>query len=272
VASVLVIVAAVAGGASQTLSPQDVLLARLAIDLAAERDAAPISLDADGSQRHGVVYDRFTHAHAAARVAKLRGTPFNPERPPASLFSKLLVVLAVPLSCGDRTVRPTDVDIVGSDGRAIQKLAPQSGAAAHAVLPGARVAAGAIAVTFADTVLRRDEVIRSSYSGRVCADADRRVTLPVTMTAIRVRERPTLEVAPGQAPPTGTLTLTIQGIVDLEGHLRYATAPEATTELGATALKIAVRTAFEPARINGSPAPWTGGVILDFKVVTPDVR
>jgi hypothetical protein len=89
------------------------------------------------------------------------------------------------------------------------------------------------------------------------------------MTAVRARERPTVEVAPGQAPATGALTLTIQGIVDLDGQLRYASAPEASTELGATALKIALRTPFEPARINGSPVPWTGGVILDFRVVTP---
>jgi hypothetical protein len=114
----------------------DALLARLAIDLAAERDAAPISLDADGSRRHGFVYDRFTHAHLAARVAKLKGAPFNPERPPASLFNKWLVVVAVPLSCGGRTVRPTDVDIVGGDGRAIQEVGPQSGAAAAASWPG----------------------------------------------------------------------------------------------------------------------------------------
>ena len=43
---------------------QDALFARLAIDLARERDPAPISLDADGSGRHGVIYDRFTLAHA----------------------------------------------------------------------------------------------------------------------------------------------------------------------------------------------------------------
>ena len=268
----LVSVLAVAVGASQTLSPQDALLARLAIDLAADRDAAPISLDADGSRHHGVVYDRFTLAHLAARVAKLRGTPFNPEKPAASLFNKLLTVVAVPVPCGGRMVRPTDVDIIGSDGRAIQKWAPQSGAAAQAVLPGARVPGGAIAVTFADTVLRQEQVIRISYAVPVCPGTEPRVTLPVTMTTIRARERPTIEVARGQAPPTGTLTLTIQGIVDLEGQLRYATAPESNTELGAAAFNVAVKTAFEPARINGSPSPWTGGVILDFQVVTPAGR
>ena len=267
--AVLVTLAAVTAGASQALSPQDRLLARFAIDLAAERDAAPISLDADGSRRHGVVYDRFTHAHLAARVAKLRGAPLNPERVTAALFNKWLVVVAVPLSCGDRTVRPVDVDLVSSDGRAIQKWAPQRGAAAESAVPGARVRAGAIAVSFADTVLRQDQVIRVSYDGAACGDTSSRVTLPVTMSSVRTRVRPTLEVLPGQAPPAGTLTLTISGVVDLEGRLRYATAPEANTALGATALKVALQTSFQPARVNGSPAPWTGGVILDFRVVAP---
>lgn len=268
-AAALVAAAATIVAASQALSPPDAMLARLAIDLAVEREAAPISIDADGSRRHGVVYDRFTNAHLAARVAKLRGRPFDPRRPPVSLLNKWLVVVAVPLACGDRIARPIDVDVIGADGRAVRKFAAQRGGGIQSLLPGAVTPAGALAVPFADTVLRGKQRIRISYSGRACPDGQSSLSFPVTMAAAGPRERPTLEVMPGQASSTERLRLNIQGVVDLEGLLRYASAPEASTELGATALKIALRTRFEPARINGSPAPWTSGVILDFSLVAP---
>src|SRR5262245_35285085 len=102
---------AVTLGAAQRPSPQDSLLARFAIDLAADHDATPISVDQDGSGRHGVVYDRFTIAQLTARAAKLKGTPLDPLKPPASLVTRTVVVLAVPLTCADRTMRPADVDI-----------------------------------------------------------------------------------------------------------------------------------------------------------------
>jgi hypothetical protein len=265
--SLALTLAAIARVAAQELSRQDALLARLAIDLAAERGPSPISIDPDGSARHGLIYERFVHAQLAARAARRRGTPLDPLKPPSTLLNKWLVVVPVPLVCDGSPVRPTDVDLVGSNGRPVQKFAALRGTATESVLTGVTIPAGAIAVAFADTVLRPDETVRVSYTGPACPDSEPRAFFPVTMSSIRPQVRPAIEVLPGQERPD-VLTLTIAGVVDLDGRLRYATAPEAATPLGATALKIALTMPFAPARINGSPVPWTSGVILDFRVQT----
>jgi hypothetical protein len=269
-----------ASGAAQTRAPHDALLARFAIELAAERDVAPIALDADGSGLHGVAYDRFTQIQLAARVATRKGAPLDPLKPPASLLVKQLIVVAVPLVCGTRTVRPADVDI-DNRGRPVLKWLPATGATIQTLLPGATVPSGAIAVQFADASFEAGEIVRISYDSPVCSGASKVASLPVSVTAARALERPSIEVKPGERAPAGPVTLNITGVVDLDGRLRYATAPEAATPVGAMALASAVRMRFEPARINGSPTPWTSGIILTFgaseapttpsELSTPDV-
>jgi hypothetical protein len=269
-----------APGTAQTRAPQAAVLVRLAIELAAERDIAPVSIDADGSGRHGVAYDLFTQAHLAGRVAMRKGAPLDPLKPPASLVTKVVIVVAVPLVCGQRTVRPTDVD-VDDGGRVVPKWQPATGAMIQTLLPGAVVPAGAIAVQFADASLVAGEVVRISYAAPVCSGTSTAVSLPVSATNARALERPSIEVQPGDRAPSGPLTLHIAGVVDLDGRLRYATAPEASTPFGATALAAAMKMRFEPARINGSPTPWTSGIVLTFGVTdaapassegsTPDV-
>lgn len=250
---------------AQARAPQDALLVRYAVELAAERDVAPISLDAGGRGLHGVAYDRFTQAHLAARVAARRGSPLDPLKPPPVLLGKLLIVIAVPLACPGRTVRPTDVDLDNS-GQAVPKWQPATGAVIQTLLPGATVPDGAIAVQFAEPSLSAGEVVRISYAAPVCSGTSKVVSLPVSATSSRALERPSIDVAPGEPRPSGPITLNIAGVVDLDGRLRYATAPEAATPIGATALAAAVKMRFEPARINGSPTPWTAGIVLTFGV------
>jgi hypothetical protein len=249
----------------QRPSAEDLLLARLAIEVANDREVAPISLDPDGSALHGVVYDRFAGMHLAARTAKLKGTPLDPAKPPTSLLNTVTVVVAVPLVCGERTVRPTDVDIT-RNGAPVMKWLPATGATNQKVLPGATLPAGAIAVQFADPALHAGETVRVSYGGPVCTGTSRTETFRVTASDARPVRPPTLDMPPGERAPAGGITLNIAGVIDLNGELRYATAPEASTPLGAKAMDAARAMRFEPARVNRSPVPWTSGVILTFGV------
>jgi hypothetical protein len=242
----------VSWSAPQVPASQDAMLARLAIDLANDRDVAPISIDPDGSARHGVVYDRFVAAHLAARIAKLKGTPLDPAKPPVSLLNKVLVVVAVPLVCGDRTVRPADVDITNA-GQPVMKWLPATGATIQKVLPGATVPDGAIAVQFSDTVLRQGQIVKVSYAAPVCSGSAKTESFPVVATGASVLQRPTLDMLPGEKAPPGGITLNISGVVDLNGELRYATAPEASTPLGNYAMTLARKMRFDPARVNHSP-------------------
>ena len=154
---------------------QDALFARLAIDLARERDPAPISLDADGSGRHGVIYDRFTIAHAAARAAHLKGAPLDPAAPPASLLFGTPVVVALPFACDSKTVQPTDVSMI-HDGRRVQKSAPATGPGVAALVPGLAAPAGAIAVQFHDEVLYPRATVEATYNGLACSGTSNRLS------------------------------------------------------------------------------------------------
>jgi len=260
-----VVLALAVGAASQVPVSQDSLLARYAIELAADRDPAPVSLGPGSSSQYGTAYDRFTQAHLAARVAFSRGTPLDPLKPPAGFLTNHLVIIANALLCGERVVRPTDVDL-GSRAQPVPKFLPVSGAAIQKLLPGAKVPADAIAVQFAIYELRRGQELRISYANAVCSGSGREVSVTLSGSDPRGLERPTLELPPNQKTPPGPVTLNISGLIDLDGRLRYATAPEASTPIGAAALVAAGKMRFEPAKLNGSPLPWTAGVVLDFGV------
>lgn len=75
-------------------------LIELAVEQGAARTFAPISLDADGSATHGVIFDRFRLVARAARAAAAAGRPIDPVRPPPDLIGTGMVIVAHPLRCG----------------------------------------------------------------------------------------------------------------------------------------------------------------------------
>src|SRR6185436_2966880 len=119
----------------------------------------------------------------------------DPLRPPASLLNRVLVVVAVPLVCGDRTVRPADVDIT-QVGQPVMKWLPATGATIQKILPGVMVPAGAIAVQFSDTVLRQGEIVKVSYAAPVCSGSAKTESFSVVTAGATVLQRPTLDMPP----------------------------------------------------------------------------
>ncbi len=264
VAIVLVMNAALIGQnpAPQPASEND-LLARYAVDLAAEqREVAPISLDADGSGKHGVAYDVFTLAHLFARVARSKSTPYNPEKPP-DLLSKRLIIVVPPLECGTSRVLPVDVDIeVGT--RPVLKFQPFTAADFVKWLPSVTVAPGTLGVMFNASVIRAGQVVRVHYKAAACPGTTTTVSLPVTTSDPHPLGAPVLQMPEGETAPADPVTLHIDGVLGLDGKLRYSTSRQATTTVAKAALASAANLKFEPARINGSPTPWTAGVIVTF--------
>jgi hypothetical protein len=263
----------VAVGAAQetpSRSAQDALLLKLALDLAAERDPTPISLDADGSARHGAIYDRFTQAHLAARRAFKSGTPVDPEKPPAAMVYSTAIVVAVPIACGNDAILPVDVQI-DRDGLIVPKTAPAKGPAAiEAILPGANAPVGAIAVRFQEPSVYPGSNVQITYAGTACPGTSNLKLFAIRMTAARASARPVVELAPGQAAPDGPVTLSLGGVVDPEGRLRYVSTRDPRTPFTAAALGAAAKMRFEPARINLTPVPWTAGVVVTFAVTGAD--
>lgn len=247
----------------QTTAVQDGQAMRLAIELAADREPVPIPLDHGRPNQFGRAYDRFTRAHVTARAAALAGKPLDPLKPPKNLLALQLLVVAVPLACGDRTIRPTDVDVFMKSAP-VSKWLPVKGTGLQKLLPAVSLPAGAIGVLFDRASLADGEMVRITYAENVCSGATKRMELPVSASGPRILERPMIEMPPGQPPLTGPVDITFSGVLDLDGKLRYATAMEAATPFGAAALDAARKMRFEPARINGTPTPWTAGVIVTF--------
>ena len=242
---------------------QDALFARLAIDLARERDPAPISLDADGSGRHGLIYDRFTLAHATARAAHVKSAPLDPAAPPGSLLFGTPVIVAVPLTCESKTVQPTAVNMT-HDGRSVQKSAPATGAGIGKMVPGLEAPAGAIAVQFHDEVLYPGATVEVIYNGPACPATANRLSFTLTMTEAKATSAPVVELSAGQQRPPGNVTINLGGVVDLDGRVRYANPPQAGSAFVTAAHAAAIKMKLEPARVNRTPVPFAAGVHVTF--------
>ena len=246
-----------------TASVQNAQLIRLAIELGSDREPTPIPLDQASPGQFGNIYDRFIRAHVSARAAALAGKPYDPLKPPRDLLGSQLLIVGLPLTCGDRTIRPTDVDLF-QKASPVSRWLPVKGAGLQKLLPGVRLPANAIGVLFDRVSMAAGEMVRVSYADNVCSGATKRMEWLVSGSGPRILERPLIEMPAGQPPLTGPVDVSFAGVLDLDGRLRYGTSPDATTPFGAAALDAARKMRFEPARINGTPTPWTAGVIVTF--------
>ncbi len=242
---------------------QDALFVRLAIDLARERDPAPISLDADGSGRHGSIYDRFTLAHATARAAHARSAPLDPAAPPASLLFGTPVVVALPITCESKTIQPTAVSMTHAQ-RSVQKSAPVTGAAIATLVSGLEAPAGAMAVQFHDEVLYPGATIEVIYNGLACPGSANRLAFTLTMSDAKAVSVPVVELSAGQQRPPGNVTISLGGVIDLDGRVRYANPPEGGSPFITAAHAAAIKMKLEPARVNRTPVPFAAGVHVTF--------
>jgi len=249
--------------------PIDVFIAsdlavQLALEQGADKDFAPISLDADGSGTHGVAFDRFRIMARDARAAKAAGTPLDPKKLPARFAQRGMVIVAVPLKCGDRDVAPQAIDIVPTQGQAPPRNGEfATGDAIAALLPGYAAPPGAIAAQFPIALFRPIDTVRVTYASHVCSGAGTTETLPIRMTGNRGVNMP-MPVPPADA--TGPIApLWFQVIVDHDGLLRlpaYLGGPDTLRDVGLATIK---EWRAEPARVNGTPVVSDSIILLRFK-------
>ena len=74
-----------------------------------DAEIEPISLDPDGSKKHGIVYDHMRLVGLAARAAAAAGKPLDGNNLPRELLEARMVVIATPLSCGADTIAPDTI-------------------------------------------------------------------------------------------------------------------------------------------------------------------
>lgn len=224
----------------------------LAIRQGSAREIAPISLDADGSATHGVIFDRFRLLARAARTAASAGTPLDPDRPTTDLIRTGSIVVAHPLRCdGREPVLPASIELVPSQGAPVPRAGDlATGEALARLLPAANLPPGSMAAVYPIERPRPIDSIKVSYAGEVCGGA-RELVLPLTFSAAKPVNTPMPSLPPGQAATDRPVRL--QALIDMDGaaqHIVYTGGPRVLSEPAIAAVRTWTA---EPARLNGAP-------------------
>jgi len=237
-------------------------LTRLAIDTAADGAMTPIEMKA-ADRVLIAVYDRFRLAALAARAAIAAGHPLDPDDSPKALSEARTVIVAFsgsPLGDGPPV---QSIDLRGRDGKAAKRLKVLKQADLAEWLPGVTVPGDAMVVAFAVPSLRPGDRIKLQSSasamsvsmgmpGQVVPGAS---DFGVQFSAPEQRSQSGPVVPSGVTLPSGGASVTVQGVLDLTGHVRYARALDGPASLHAAAVDAVSRWVYTPARMWGAPVP-----------------
>jgi len=225
-------------------------LTALAITLGAT-DVEPISIDADGSKAHGVVYDHVRLIAIAARAAAASGSPLDAKRLPQPIARPHLVVIAAPVACGGETIAPESVRLTDSNGNQPQALGTAAGAKIADLSPGLTGPADAIAVAYAVAELIAGARTTVHYA-KAC-DGKQDVELPVTLTGPRVVSQAPAPPPPGATLPPEGAKVVLQIFVGVDGSALNPAFVSGAYEFTAAAAESLKGWTFEPTRVNKAP-------------------
>jgi hypothetical protein len=222
----------------------------LAVQQGSTKEFAPISLDADGSAAHGVIFDRFRLVARAARAAAAAGSPLDPDKPTRDLIRTGMIIVAHPLRCeGKEPIVPGGVELVPSQGTAPQRTDLASGDALARLLPGVNVPSGSIAAVYEIDRPRPVDSIKVSYASDACGPSE--IVLPLKFTAARALQTPMPALPAGHPPADRPIRL--QAVLDLDGapqRIVYTGGPRTLRDPAIAAVR---EWTAEPARLNGAP-------------------
>jgi len=214
-------------------------------------DVAPISLDADGSKRHGIVYDHPRLIGLAAKSAAAAGKPLDPKRLPQEVSQPRLVVIATPLVCGAETVAPESVALADSRGGQPPASGKAAGERIADLAPGLSGMPNAIAVVYSTATLIQGARVTVHYA-QPC-DGTQDVVLPVTMTPARVVMPAPAPALAGKPAPAAGARVVLQLFVAPDGTALYPVFASGEFDFTNAALESVKNWRFEPARVNGAP-------------------
>jgi hypothetical protein len=252
---------------------------QLAIELAAKPDLVAISLDADGSHAHGLVFDRFMLGVLDARAqiaAGKRPTPTGAV-PGRGLLPARTIVVAFPLTCKGATVAPLKVEILNANSAVLQNTATAlHGAELQAALPGVTLPDGALGMPFAISTVQRNTSARITYAGPACPANAPTAMWPFTATNIPLvaSTRVDLGKLPAEMASAGAVTIHVHGLLGADGALRNLTALDGPLALEEPARLIAATWRFKPPMMNGTftPTGLTLSILLTADGTLPEGR
>jgi hypothetical protein len=228
-------------------------LVSLAIEQGTKADVTPIRLATSGPR--GYLFDRFALIALRAQAAAAAGTPLDPANPSKDLQALGSAVLAYPLSCGDRSIVPTSVELSTAQGPIARNPAgePLRGEPLAKAFPGVPTPPGSIGLYFSGAQPTQGKI---TYA-EACNGSPAEV-----MLSFRAEPPRLIEMVPGVLPPGAVeeeSVVYVQVILDQEGRVtrpQYLGGPRA---LYPAALEALAKWRTLPIRVNGSP------------VVTPNV-
>lgn len=238
---------------------------KIALSLGATRDFDAIPLGPQGSTAHGVIYDRFRLLAIGARRAAASGQALDASKLPRELAVQRMIVAAYPQTCGDRTIPPAGIDIIGPNGAALPKppALQVSGPDLELLLPGVRPPAGSVFIAVPLATPRPTDTVRITYA-EACGSTSDQVNLRLTMSTPRGIEMPEPPLPEGA--PAGQPVL-LQVLVDPEGKMREATYVGGPSSLAKAAIEAVAGWKSEPARVNG--APMAAGALVEVRFKKP---
>jgi hypothetical protein len=214
-------------------------------------DVEPISLDPDGSKKHGIVFDHVRLIGLAARAAATAGKPLDPAMLPREVGQPRMVVIAVPLVCGAETIAPESVAVTDSRGATPPSPIKASADEITALAAGLPSMPGAIAIAYSVPNLIAGARTTIHYA-KPC-EGVQDVTLPVTVAPPRVVREAPAPAPSGKTPPADGARVVLQLFVAADGTAlfpAYVSGPFEFTDAAIASLK---GWRFEPSRINGAP-------------------
>jgi hypothetical protein len=222
----------------------------IAVNLgAAEVD--PISMDADGSKAHGVVYDHVRLIALAARAAAASGAPLDPNKLPQPVASPHLVVIAGPIVCAGETIAPESVRLTDRSGNQPRAIGTATGAKIADLSPGLAGRADAVAIAYAVPALIAGARTTVHYA-KPC-DGKQDVELPVTIAGPRVVSQAPAPPPPGKTVPLDGAKVAIQIFVGADGSALNPAFVSGAYEFTAAAAESLKGWKFEPTRVNTAP-------------------
>jgi len=242
-------------------------LARLAMEVARTHEPVPIPLDAAVPVIHGVVFDPFLMAQVKARAAQQAGTPMDSTTASQDLLQPALNVIAFPLTCGDHSATPTDIQMNrgGATPGAVPAIGSTlSGDALSSRLPGVSLPAGAIGRTFANYALSAGLEVRITYSSAPCGQNETTLALPLQWVRGTMLAHTSVAKLPSDSTVPSPTTVQLRGLVDLEGVYRFPTIADGPADLATTAGVTASQWRFQPYRVNGVAVPTVVITTLTF--------
>jgi hypothetical protein len=235
-------------------------LGSLGIDQGKDKTFAPVPLT-DGGTTRALMYDYFRMMAALTRARNAAGQQVSGAVPRPAV-----VVVATPLSCGGTSVPATEIDALGPQDQAVQKMpALNTGAQLSNVLSGATVPEGGVGAMFLVPVLSPNITVRIRYGNAPpsCpADLQKEYRLPLRFEDAKVIASPMPPLPENNREPDPNVF--VQAVLDTEGLFQraiYVAGPESLREAGIAAVK---DWRASPMRVNGEPIPTVVTLRVEF--------